>query len=100
MSSIDPQLVQHIASLANISLLPGQDVVFAQGFTKTLDVVEKMNAIDTHDVEETNQVTELENIFRDDVCTPDRMFTQSAALANGPRTHNGYFVVNGILEES
>jgi len=45
------------------------------------------------------QVTGLENATREDEVQEERMFTQEEALRNAPRTHNGYFVVDQILDK-
>jgi len=99
MTVVDPKLVEHIAILANIPVSDAEAVKLADGFTTTLGVVENLNSIDTSGVAITNQVTGLENIFRNDVVTPERTFTQAQALQNAKRTHNGYIVVDQLIGE-
>lgn len=99
MSVIDPKVVVHIAELANIPVTSEETVKLASGFTTTLGVVESLNRIDTTGVAVTNQVTGLENVLRDDVVTPARMFTQAQALQNAKRTHDGYIVVDQLIGE-
>ncbi len=99
MIVIDPKLVGHIAQLSAIPVSEKEAATLADGFTTTLGVVENLNRIDTTGIEPTNQVTGLENILRDDVVTPERMFTQEQALQNAKRTHNGYIVVDQLIGE-
>lgn len=99
MSVVDPQLVSHIAQLANIPITPEEGVKLAAGFTTTLGVVENLNTVDTTGIDITNQVTGLENVFREDIVTPERMFTQAQALQNAKRTHDGYIVVDQVIGE-
>ncbi len=89
--------VAHIAKLANLTVAASEQEHFAHAFSETLDVVETLKQLDTTGVEPTHQVTNLENIFREDVVDETRQFTQEQALANAKRTHAGYFVVERIL---
>jgi len=51
----------------------------------------------TAQVEETSQVTGMENVFREDEIKPS--LSQDEVLANAPRKYKGYFVVEAIFEE-
>lgn len=93
------QDVQKIAVLANIPVTEELAADLADGFTTTMKVVDELNAVDVAGVEPTNQVTGLENVFREDEIDTSRMFTQEQALSNGKRTHNGFFVVDQVLED-
>ncbi|MBI3559237.1 Asp-tRNA(Asn)/Glu-tRNA(Gln) amidotransferase subunit GatC [Candidatus Gottesmanbacteria bacterium] len=63
-----------------------------------MEIVSKLQKIETKNVVPTSQVTGLTNVFREDVIETDRILTQSEALSNAKKTHNGYFVVPKILE--
>lgn len=91
--------VEKIAQLANIPVSPELATDLADGFTKTLKVVDQLNSVDVTGVEPTNQVTGLENVLREDEIDASRMFTQEEALAQGKRTYNGFFVVDQVLED-
>lgn len=91
--------VQKIAELANIPITDELAEDLAEGFTKTMTVVDELIKVDVEGVEITNQVTGLENVLREDEIDTARMFTQEHALLNARRTHNGYFVVDQILED-
>lgn len=94
-----PSDVSHIAGLANIPVTDEQKKKLASGFNTTMAVVEALFQVNVKNIEPTSQVTGLENIFREDEIDASRMFSQEQALANAPRTHNGFFVVDQILEE-
>lgn len=94
-----PDDVKHISKLANIPITLQEEIKLAQGFNTTLVVVEQLNHLNTDNIEPTHQVTGLENIFREDVIDEKRMLTHTNALTNAKNTHNGYFVVEQILEE-
>lgn len=86
--------------LANIPVSQEESDNLAGAFSETLAVVDKLRQVDTTGVEPTHQVTELENVWREDNVDTERMFSQDQALHNAARTHQGYFVVPQILEES
>lgn len=97
-SPITPDDVIHIAALAAIPVSHEETEKLADGFTTTLKVVEDLKIANTGNVGPTHQVTGLENVMREDSVDEERMFTQEEALRNAPRTHNGYFVVDQILD--
>lgn len=94
-----PSDVQKVAVLANIPVSDQQAASLAEGFTKTMTVVEQLNSLDTSTVEAAHHVTGLENIMREDEVDEARMFTQAQALQNAPRQHNGFFVVDQVIEQ-
>lgn len=91
--------VQKIAKLAHIPVTDDMADELAKGFTKTMTVVDELKKVDVDNVAPTNQITGLENILREDEIDTTRMFTQEEALSNAKRTHNGFFVVDQILED-
>lgn len=93
------QDVSRIAVLAQIPINEDQAKDLADGFTKTMKVVDELTQVDVTGVEPTSQVTGLENVFREDEIDTTRMFTQEQALSNAKITHNGFFVADQILGE-
>lgn len=94
------QQIEHIAQLANIPITQADESMLASAFADTLEVVAKMGELDTSKTPPTHQVTGLENAWREDVVEEKRMFTQSQAVANAAKTHNGYFVVSQVIEQN
>ncbi len=90
--------VDSIAKLANIPVTPEEKKELAAGFNKVISVLDQLKTIDVKTVEPTHQVTGLENVTREDEVDVTRMFTQEQALANAPKKHNGFFVVDRVLE--
>ena len=94
-------LVGHVASLASLPFDKAtQSEPLIEAFEETMAVIENLKEVDTKTVEPTHQVTGLENIWREDVVDTNRMFTQEEALANAAKTHDGYFVVPPVLDQS
>lgn len=90
--------VAHIAKLALIPVTDEEKEKLAHGFNTVMGVLDVLKKVDVSHVEPTHQVTGLENVTRDDVVDKSRMFTQEEALANAPKTHDGYFVVDQVID--
>lgn len=99
MAKISKDLVAHIAKLAKIPVTEKEKEDLADGFNKTLDVVDELFKVDVKNIEPTHQVTGLENVLREDEVDEKKIFTQDQALCNTKNKHNGYFVVDQILAE-
>lgn len=89
--------VTHIAKLANLDISKEEETKFETQLSEVLDMVSKLNELDTTGVEETSQVTGLENVTREDKARPS--LSQEEALSNAQAQHNGLFMVKGIFEE-
>jgi len=72
--------VGHVAKLANLPLKPEEKEKFGKQLSETLSYVDKLNSINTRNVESTS-------------------LSQEEALSNTKSQHNGLFKVKAILEE-
>ena len=63
---LTPQEVEDIATLARLELSVKEKKMYAEQFSVVLDYVEILNEVDTDGVEETCQVTGLEDVVRKD----------------------------------
>lgn len=89
--------VLHIAKLANLPLTKDEAEEYEKQLSSILDYVDLLQKVDTDNVTETSQTTNLENVKRDDTTSPS--LSQDQALANTKIKHNGLFKVKGILEQ-
>lgn len=89
--------VSHIAKLASLPLKEEEIAKFEEQLSEVLDYVKKLEEVDTKNVEETSQVTDMKNVFKDDTTRPS--LTQDEALSNASTKHNGLFKVKGIFED-
>ena len=89
--------VEHVAKLANLPLDEKRLERLGKQLTETLLYIDRLNEIPTEKVEPTSQVTGLTNVTRDD--TVSASLPQESAVGNAQATHNGYIVVDAILEE-
>lgn len=97
-SNISTEDVKKIATLANLTLQSGEESLFAKQFSDTIKVVEELNELDTSKLDITYQVNGLTNITRPDEVNSDYSLTQEQALSQAKNTHNGYFVVNRLID--
>lgn len=89
--------VKHTAKLANLILTAEEETKFDSQLSEVLEYVDKLQKVDTKNVEETSQVTGLENITREDIAGPS--LSQEEATSNSKSTYNGLFKVKGILKD-
>jgi len=96
--TVSPDEVKKIGKLANLKLQENEVDLFAGQFTKTLEVVNELNEIDTSNVDATYQVNGLSNVTRADEIDMDRVLPQNIALREAKKTHNGFFVVERLID--
>lgn len=88
--------VKHIAKLANLPITNDEEKKLESQLSETLSYVDILTKVDTQNVEPTAHVTGLENITREDKASPS--LSQKQALANAEKQHEGFFIVDAILE--
>lgn len=88
--------IDHVAKLANLSLTDEEKKKFEKQLSQILDYIDKLNEVDTKNVEPTSQVTKLENVTRKDETYPS--LPQEEVLKNAKSTHNGFLKVKAILK--
>ena len=98
--TVSPEEVKKIAKLANLKLQPEEVDLFATQFTKTIDVVNQLQEIDTSMVSGTYQVNNLSNVTREDIVDTARILPQELALREAKLTHDGFFVVPRVIDSS
>lgn len=96
--TITPDEVKKIAKLANLKLQDNEVNLFADQFTQTIEVVNHLNEINTEDVDATYQVNGLSNVTRADEIDKSRVLSQEDALREAKSTHNGFFVVDRLID--
>ena len=89
--------VKHVAKLANLPLKDEEVGKFESQLSSILEYIKKLQEVDTSKVEETSQVTGLENIEREDETSPS--LEQEEVLSNAIEKHNGMFRVKAVLTE-
>lgn len=97
MPKLTESEVQHVAKLARLKLSPGQAQLFAEQLGSILEYVEKLNELDTTDVEPTAHAAPITNVLREDRARPAPGV--EVILENAPERDGSFFKVPKVLEQ-
>ena len=95
---IDAEQVRKVAKLARLELTDAEVKEFTGQLSAILDYMEKMNELDTTDIEPLAHCLPISNVFREDVVR-DSLGTEKT-LANAPQRDGDFFKVPKILDDS
>jgi aspartyl-tRNA(Asn)/glutamyl-tRNA(Gln) amidotransferase subunit C len=98
MAKLTVNDVKHTAQLANLPLTSKELSKFQKQLSSVVDYIDELKQVDTTDIEPTSQTTGLENVFREDEIDITRILSQDEALSGTEKVHNGFFVVDMVLE--
>lgn len=93
---ITVQDVEHVANLARLNLSAEEKERYAGQLDAILKYADKLNELDTTDIEPTSHVLPLANVMREDEVRPSWPIEQ--VLANAPDEEDGHFKVPAVLE--
>ncbi|MCK5472095.1 Asp-tRNA(Asn)/Glu-tRNA(Gln) amidotransferase subunit GatC [Candidatus Gracilibacteria bacterium] len=93
---ITKDLTAHIAKLARIRLNEEEVKKFTQHLGEIVELVEKLNSLDTAGVPETNQVNGMQNILREDEIERFEKMEELVACSNHPIENNQIKVKKSI----
>lgn len=96
MADITIQDVEYVAELAQLSLDDETKQRLAKEMQDVLSYMDKLNELDTSDVEPMLHVLDVSNVYRDDVVGPS--LPRDTALMNAPKSDGAYFLVPRILD--
>ncbi len=88
--------VAHIGQLASLPLTADEIKKFEKQLADTLTYIESLQEVDTKHLQPTAHVTGLENITRVDKAA--ETLIQKQALSNTTKTHDGFFVVDQLID--
>jgi aspartyl-tRNA(Asn)/glutamyl-tRNA(Gln) amidotransferase subunit C len=88
--------VRHVATLARLSLSPGEEERYAGQLSAILDAVAQLQELDVSGVEPTSHASLAASLLREDVARPS--LPPERALANAPARGGTSFAVPKILE--
>jgi len=95
---IDIEQVRHIAKLSRIELSDEQLRTFARQLGDILAYFDKLQELDTRDVEPMAHAVETRNIFAAD--EPSESLSPDEALANAPQRDGDFFMVPKVIGDS
>ena len=88
--------VQRVAALARLRLTAAEETSLTAELDSILVYMEKLNELDTSQVEPFTHAVDLVNAFREDVVTNEP--NAEALLANAPEKDETFFKVPKIIE--
>jgi aspartyl-tRNA(Asn)/glutamyl-tRNA(Gln) amidotransferase subunit C len=89
--------VEHVAELARLALTAAEKEQFIVQLNDILAYFEKLDELDTRDVEPTSHVIPMSNVWRDDEERPS--LDRAMVLRNAPEESHFFFKVPRIIEE-
>ena len=93
---ISRQQVQHVAELSRIQLSEQEEELFLSQLGRILSYVEKLNELNTDDVDMAFHTWDLQNVFREDIRRES--LPRGAALANAPERTGKAYKVPRVIE--
>jgi aspartyl-tRNA(Asn)/glutamyl-tRNA(Gln) amidotransferase subunit C len=88
--------VEYVARLARLTLSDGEKDEFVVQLNDILAYMDKLNELDTKEVEPTSHVIPVKNVFRgDEIREP---FPRDPSLGNAPEAEKGFYKVPKIIE--
>lgn len=96
--SLTKHEVEHIASLARIRLSEKEKEVFPKQLSSILDYVSQLQKVAAEGVEETAQVTGLENEMRKDEIRETTKETRDRIVKNFPEKDNDLCKVKSVFD--
>ena len=97
MARITRDEVERVARLARLALTDEERETMTPQLDAILRYVEKLNTLDTAEIEPTTTVIPMVSVMRDDVVRPS--LSQDEALANAPDREDVFFRVPRIIED-
>ncbi|MBI4839155.1 MAG: Asp-tRNA(Asn)/Glu-tRNA(Gln) amidotransferase subunit GatC [Nitrospirae bacterium] len=88
--------IERVALLARIKLAEGEKELFSKQLGSILQYIDKLNELDTKEVEPTSHVLSMKNIFREDRTIPS--LSKDQALLNAPDSAGDFYRVPKIIE--
>lgn len=92
---VNIETIRKIAHLGRLELDPKEEESFFKDFNKILDWMDKLNEIDTDNVEPLIHMSEEVNVLREDVAL--NTLGHDDALLNAPKKDSDYFRVPKFL---
>ncbi|MEW5799545.1 MAG: Asp-tRNA(Asn)/Glu-tRNA(Gln) amidotransferase subunit GatC [Bacteroidota bacterium] len=93
--SVTKKDVEHIAKLANLEFTDAEKEKLTHEMNEILQHMEKLNELDTSNVEPLSQVVEQQNVFRNDEVKPS--IPTEEALKNAPDKTEEHFKVPKVI---
>ncbi|MCM1246707.1 MAG: Asp-tRNA(Asn)/Glu-tRNA(Gln) amidotransferase subunit GatC [Roseburia sp.] len=88
---ITDETIEYVGILAKLELSDEEKEQAKKDMGRMLDYIDKLNELDTENVEPMSHVFPVDNVFREDVVTNDD--DREQMLANAPKKKEGTYMV-------
>ena len=88
--------LEKLESLIKIKLMDEEKASAVEFFDCWIEKFDKLENVDTQNIEPLISVSTLENVMREDIAC--KMLDREILLENAPEQHDGYIVVPRIIE--
>ena len=89
--------IEYIAKLSRIQLNEAERESFSKQFSAILDYINKLNELDTSDVNPTAHILDKVNVFREDEVQVDTEVSKEV-LKHSPSSDENHFIVPPVIE--
>lgn len=96
MAKITKKEVEHVARLARLTLSEDEKEILTNQLNSILTYMEKLNELNTKDVEPTSHVFPIQNVFKEDILKDS--LPREKALSNAPDRTEEFYRVPKIIE--
>lgn len=93
---VTKETIEHVANLARLNLTEHEKEKLTTEMASIISYVEKLNELDTTDIQPTQHVLQIRNVFREDKVTPS--YPVEKILENSPSAEDGCFKVPKVVE--
>ena len=87
--------IEHVAKLARIKLTDSEKEKISKQMKTIIEHIEKLNKLDTQNVEPTAHVMGISNVFREDVAA--KILTDQDPINDSPAHSKGHYEVPKII---
>ena len=94
---IDDETIEYVGILAKLSLSREEKQQAKRDMGRMLDYIDKLNELDTSNVEPMSHAFQVQNVFREDVVTNSDMHED--ILKNAPEEKDDMFVVPKTFQD-
>ena len=93
---ISEETIDYVGILAKLFLTDEEKEQARSDMQKMLDYIDKLNELDTSDIEPMSHIFDFDNVFREDVVT--NTDDRDNMLANAPQEYDGQYQVPKTVE--
>jgi aspartyl-tRNA(Asn)/glutamyl-tRNA(Gln) amidotransferase subunit C len=90
------ETIGHVANLARLNLTEKEKERLTKDMENIISYVDKLNELDTSNIEPTAHVMPVRNVFREDLAK--NSYDREKILANAPQSEDGCFKVPKVVE--